>query len=217
MDLGTVTELLEKQNGHCSFFYPILKDRLEIYPCEEVPFPTEFLFFEERYLQIKKHIIENNIKQDIVDIGCQFGFQSELFLDSISYLGIDCYKPTHFMNSEKDNVNYVVGLFPKVGIDLTEKTVISSMSLGYFDNYVDKNEEVGMNLIIDALKSADTIYIASKENFVNKLSTHFKSIEILEKCNHGDFSLYVLRKEVNHNAIPNTSTLQNSRTKWHHS
>lgn len=194
MDLETVNDLLEKQNGNCSFFYPILKDRLDIYPCEEVPFPEEFLFFEERYLQIKKHIIENNIKQDVVDIGCQMGFQSELFLDSISYLGVDCYKPSHFMNSEKENIDYVVGLFPNVDIDLTGKTVISSMSLGYFDNYVDKDEEKARSLIIDSLKIAETIYIASVKSFVGKLASHFKTIEVLDECKTGDFSLYVLQR-----------------------
>lgn len=194
MELTQVNELLEKQNGNYAFFYPILKDRLDIYPEQEVCFPTEFLFFEERYLKIKKHMIENNIKQDIVDIGCQFGFQSEIFLDSISYTGIDCYKPTKFMNEEKENINYIVGTFPDVDIDLRGKTVISSMSLGYFDNYVDKDEQKARVKMIKKLKTADTIYIATQKSFVEALSLHFGNIDVMDKSEVGDFHLYLLSK-----------------------
>jgi len=194
LNLETVNKLLSDQTGNHATFYPILKERLDLYPCEEVPFPGEFLFFEERYLIIKKHMIENNVKQDIVDIGCQFGFQSELFLDSDSYIGIDRYKPSYFMNSEKDNISYIVGTFPNVDIDLKGKTVISSMSLGYFNNYVNKDETQAVRDVIDALKEAHTIYIATKESFVNQLATHFKTLEVLEKVDSGDFHLYLLQK-----------------------
>ncbi|MED3792377.1 hypothetical protein P4571_07970 [Niallia alba] len=194
MDLETVNKLLSDQTGNHATFYPILKERLNVYPCEEVSFPCEFLFFEERYLAIKKHMIENNVKQDIVDIGCQFGFQSEMFLDSDSYIGIDRYRPSYFMNSEKDNINYIVGTFPNVDIDLKEKTVISSMSLGYFNSYVNEDETQAINSLINALKEAATIYIATTKSFVDELSSHFKTKELLSESNAGDFHLYLLQK-----------------------
>ena len=195
MELEIVNELLEKQTGNRAFFYPILKDRLDVYHEQEVAFAGEFLFFEDKYLKIKKHMIENHIKQDIVDIGCQFGFQSELFLDSHSYIGIDRFKPSHFMNSEKSNIHYLVGLFPNTQIDLSEKTVISSMSLGYFDNMVDDDEEHARNRIVESLKTAETIYIATPESLVDKLSPYFNTVELMDKSRAGDFHLYFLSKK----------------------
>lgn len=194
MNLQTVNELLAKQDGNKSYFYPILKDRLDVYDESDVAFAEEFLFFEERYLTIKKHMIENEVNQNIVDIGCQFGFQSELFLDSPSYFGIDCFRPSYFMNSEKENINYLVGLFPNTDIDLTGKTVISSMSLGYFDNMIDEDQEKARNQLVESLKSASTIYIASQKSFVDKLSPYFESMTLLRET-RGDYDLYVLQNK----------------------
>lgn len=194
MNLETVAELLEKQNGNYSLFPNIFKDRLDVYSEMELPFRYEFLFFEERYLAIKKHMIENSIKQNIVDIGCQLGLQSEIFLDAESYLGIDCSKASYFMNSEKPNVNYIVGLFPNVEVDLKEKTVISSMSLGYFDNWINKDENKAQIEIVEKLKDCSTLYIATQRSLVDKLSPHFKTTAILQEVKSGDFHLYILQK-----------------------
>jgi len=108
VDLMTVNRLLEQHNGNFSVFAKIFGDRLSVYKEWELPFPGEFLFFEEWYLLIKKHILENHIPLDIVDIGCQFGLQSEIFLDAESYVEIDCSKPSHFMNCEQPNIHYIV-------------------------------------------------------------------------------------------------------------
>ncbi len=194
MDLMTVNRLLEQHNGNFSVFAKIFGDRLNVYKEWELPFPGEFLFFEESYLLIKKHMLENHIPLDIVDIGCQFGLQSEIFLDAESYVGIDCSKPSHFMNCEQPNIHYIVGLFPRIDIDLTGKTVISSMSLGYFDNWICEDEDQARKEIVDKLKDCQTLYIATKRLLVDMLMPYFKTMEILDEVNHGDFCLYVLRK-----------------------
>lgn len=194
MDLQTVNELLAKQNGNFSQMAPLFGERLDVYPDHELPFPGEFLFFEERYLAIKKHILENDIKQDLVDIGCQFGLQSEIFLDALSYVGIDCQRPSYFMNSDKPNVRYEVGLFPnEIDVELTGKTVISSMSLGYFDAWVNEDQQEAQNQIVEKLKNCSVLYIATKKELVNALSPYFERVECLQEVK-GDFDLYVLQK-----------------------
>lgn len=40
-----------KYNGNYSIMYPYIKDRLSIYEDRDLPFPGEFLFFEERILR----------------------------------------------------------------------------------------------------------------------------------------------------------------------
>lgn len=159
MDLQTVNRLLKECDGNFSVFYPIFGERLKVYKEWELPFPGEFLFFEDHYLKIKKHMLENNIPLDIVDIGCQYGLQSEIFLDAKSYVGIDCQRPSHFMNSEKPNIRYIVGMFPDINIDLTGKTVISSMSLGYFDEWIHPDKDEARKQIVEKLKECNVLYI----------------------------------------------------------
>lgn len=196
MEKEKVEHLLSMCNGNQSVFYPILKDRLSCYKEQEVPFPQEFLFFEDRYLIIKKDMIEHGINNDVVDIGCQFGFQSELFLDNTSYLGIDAYKPTHFMNSELPHVNYIVGVFPtETDVDLRGKTVISSMSLGYFDSMIEDDKEEARKKVVDNLKHAKTLYIASVKDLIEQLRPYFSEVEVLDEKEHGDYDLYAMRKE----------------------
>jgi hypothetical protein len=197
MELETVNELLEKQNGNYSLFTNIFGERLNVYSDYELPFRYEFLFFEERYLAIKKHIIQNEISQNIVDIGCQLGLQSEIFLDAESYLGIDCSKASYFMNSEKPNINYSVGIFPNdTEVDLKGKTVISSMSLGYFDSWINKDEEKARKEIVEKLKDCSILYIATQKTLVDMLSPYFETTDILQGTESGDFHLYVLQKSL---------------------
>ena len=77
-------ELISKYDGNRSLLYPILKDEIDSYNYadKDNPFPYEFLFFEDDYLQYYLDIVERNIpSKTIVDIGCQNGFQSYIFED----------------------------------------------------------------------------------------------------------------------------------------
>ncbi|NLZ52978.1 MAG: hypothetical protein GX892_07515, partial [Thermoanaerobacteraceae bacterium] len=56
-----IMNLLEKQDGNHSEVYHLIKDRLSDYREEEIAFASEFLFFEESYLLILKHIKENQL------------------------------------------------------------------------------------------------------------------------------------------------------------
>lgn len=179
MELGLINELLGKSNGNYSVMYPLLKDRLKDYTCEELPFPDEFLFFEDDYLLIKKHMIENGIDGDILDIGCQYGFQSELFMDNRSYSGIDCAK-YRFFNTEKENVSYRVGMFPRdFEGDLKGKIVMSIMSLGYFNIWFEKDEAKAMDILENALKDCEVLYIATTPELTKRLEKHFAVKETL--------------------------------------
>lgn len=190
-------EELDKLLGACdvnhSVMFPLLKNRLGIYKDHELPFPEEFLFFEDKYLIIKKHIIENNISTEIVDIGCQYGFQSEIFLDSPSYIGIDC-QLHKFFNQDKENINYVVGLFPDVNVDIKEKTVISCMSLGYFNKLIDEDIKKANDIIARSLSVANTLYISSTEKLIKEASKYYKEKTMLYASKTGDYNMYVLSK-----------------------
>lgn len=200
MDLNTVNKLLEKQDGNHSEIYFLIKDRINDYPEEVLCFAGEFLFFEKEYLLILKHILENNIQETkIVDIGCQFGFQTELFLN-YDYLGIDHYK-LKFFNAEKPNINYVVGTFPNdVNIDLNESIVISCMSLGYFNKYIDesKSEEEILKLIANKLSKSKHLYIATTPELIKHLKEKFKTCVLLEKHEvaNKEFPLYYFTNKI---------------------
>lgn len=173
-----VDKLLERLDGNHSEIYHLIKDRLGEYSEEEIPYPTEFLCFEERYLVALKHVIENKIPiKRVVDIGCQFGFQSELF-DGVEYIGIDAYKH-RFFNREKNNVKYIIGVFPYIDIDLREAVTISSMSLGYFNEMVDKDQDKALEKIVDKLSECSTLYIATTPILIEKLKPIFKHKEQL--------------------------------------
>ena len=121
------------RSGH-SVFYPLIEERLSVY--EDVgdsAFFPEFMFFEPDYYAILIYLLENSVQEPVVDIGCQFGFQSELF-EGWSYTGIDNNRSLdgRRFNDSKPGVEYICGTFPDVEIDLTDKVAISNMSLGYF-------------------------------------------------------------------------------------
>jgi hypothetical protein len=96
-NLENIKELLKKYDGNCSLLYPRIKDKIEKmdYEQEEVPYMMEFLCFENDYMLVKEFMLENNIEREIIDIGCQYGFQSELFLKK-GYTGIDVCKYRFF-------------------------------------------------------------------------------------------------------------------------
>lgn len=161
----------DRYNGNKSIIYPYIKDRLNIYEVWELPFPGEFLFFEERYVKIYKHIKNNKIPcKKIIDIGCQFGFQSEIFKNEYEYIGID-YVKLKFFNANEKNCKYIVGSFPDVELDYKDSVVISSMSLGYFYDK-DKEEEYYKN-IVEELQKVKYLYIATNRKLINLLSNYF--------------------------------------------
>jgi len=187
-----ITELLEKCNGYGSAIYPLIKDRLTGYREEDIAFAEEGLFFEEEYLLILKHIKQNQIPVErVVDIGCLFGFQSELF-DGVEYIGVEALKNIKFFNQEKGNVRYITGIFPYVDVDLKNAVTISSMSLGYFNEMVDKDEKKALDKVAEKLAECSRLYIKTTPELTERLIPLFEHHEILkykEKANYV-FSLY---------------------------
>lgn len=191
MDIQTINELINKQDGHTSKIYPLIADRLVGYSEYDLPFPSEFLFFEDKYLPIKKHMIENGINKNVVDIGCQLGIQSEIFRSDCEYLGIDI-EHAEFFNSDKDNVSYIHGLFPFVDVDLSNKTVISSMSLGYFNGMFDEDEHKANEIITEKLITSKNLYIASDNKLIREIEPYYNYKKVVYKniVMNSDFSVY---------------------------
>lgn len=191
MNKERVEELLEacvRANGNHSVLYPTLRHRLGEYTEEETFGIEEMMFFEERYLKGLKHMYENNIHGDILDIGCQFGFQSELFLDETSYTGVDAWKH-RFFNQENSKVSYKLGNYPnQLQFDVEKYVVFSSMSLGYFpirDEQgkitINTSDEGYVEVFAQALKECNHLYIATTEKLLGRLKEVFPKHELLDE------------------------------------
>lgn len=186
--LGNLNKYISECDGCHSIVMPLLESRIIDYANDkrsllhdkEYYMFYEFLFFEDDYFRIKKDILENNLTLDVVDIGCQMGFQSEIFKDTNKYIGIDRYD--FYFNQGDKNVAYITGLFPKQGVALEDKIVISNMSLGYFNTYLgdewnkDKGKLTYTDLmLIDKLSRAKILYCTSTPSFIEELKTRYKN------------------------------------------
>lgn len=171
MDIEKYLDDFKKNyNGDYSIIYPYIKDRLDSYEDCELPFREEFIFFECRYVGIIEDIRRRGLKaNNIIDIGCQLGVQSELFKTQYKYIGIDSYH-TNFFNKEDKNCKYINGIYPNIEINYDDSIVISSMSLGYF---YDGSEEVYLDNLVQELKKIKHLYIATNRKLLKLLSKYF--------------------------------------------
>lgn len=182
MKLDEINSLLMTMDGNCSVIYPLIKNQIQAmnYKPEELTFPEEFLFFEDRYLTIKKHMLENNVEgKNVVDIGCQLGFQSFIFQPT-PYVGID-YMSANFFKYKGCKSEFIVGNFKDLEIDLTNSIAISSMSLGFFESDATNDGKLSPHqlLNIEKLSQARHLYIASSEPFSREVISRFNHCELL--------------------------------------
>ena len=106
-------------------------------------------------------MIKNNIKS-VIDIGCQLGLQSELFIRTgIHYTGID-NSTSIFFNNNCSDVMYVSDNF--INIDIKDKVCIASMSVGYFSDDIYSNKDY-----IKKLSECKRLYIVSTPEFIEEL------------------------------------------------
>lgn len=142
-------------------------DKPEYYEAELIAFP----FFEDYYYAIIKDLIKNNIKS-VIDIGCQVGLQSELFVRThIHYTGID-YSIVRFFNGDCTNVNFKFDNF--MNIDIKDKVCIASMSVGYFDDDIHSDKDY-----IKKLSECKRLYIVSRPEFIDKLKLSMNLVDRL--------------------------------------
>ena len=142
-------------------------DEPEYYESELIAFP----FFEDYYYAIIKDLIKNNIKS-VIDIGCQVGLQSELFIRAgICYTGID-YSTVRFFNDDCTNIDFKFDNFMNVNIE--DKVCIASMSVGYFsdDIYSDKD-------YIKKLSECKRLYVISTPEFIEELKLSMNLVDRL--------------------------------------
>lgn len=132
-------------------------DEPEYYEGELISFP----FFEDYYYAIIKDLIKNNIKS-VIDIGCQLGLQSELFIRTgIHYTGID-NSTVRFFNNDCNNVDFKFDNF--MNIDIKDKVCIASMSVGYFSDYIYSDKDY-----VKKLSECKRLYIISTPEFIEEL------------------------------------------------
>lgn len=184
--LGLATAINNRYDGNLSVLYPYIQDGIEAmnYCVEDGAFLSEFPCFEADYAAYRLHMQENGlVPETIYDIGCQFGFQSVLFADSMQYVGIDMVGYGYF-NTENPNVSYITGVFPKgIKKDFSGETVISNMSMGYF------NARAGIcdQDIVDALSDCKTLYIGTTPELIKALKPKYANFTEFRRHYHEGF------------------------------
>ena len=142
-------------------------DKPEYYESELIAFP----FFEDYYYAIIKDLIKNNIKS-VIDIGCQVGLQSELFIKTgIRYTGID-NSTVRFFNDNYTNVNFKFDNF--MNIEIKDKVCIVSMSIGYFSDNIYSDDDY-----IKKLSECKRLYIVSRPEFIERLKLSMNLVDKL--------------------------------------
>jgi hypothetical protein len=168
---------IAKYNGEYSTLYPLIKNKLDShnFTVQELAFPGNFLFYEKYYFVILRHLLECKRTGTVLDIGCELGIQSELFLHTgFEYIGIEYFK-YNYLNQDK--CKYINGTYPFV--DVESEIIISCMSLGYFDFYLKDVKDVRAT-IYNKLSKAKHLYIIGDQSFVQGLFKYFKSWIILK-------------------------------------
>lgn len=184
-DVKTIDAMLSEFDGNHSMLYRHIEDKVLKHVKEStLPdgfecFLYEFMFFEDDYLRIKRDMLTTGVSGPVYDIGAQMGYQSELFLD-MGYVGIEKEKDLLF-NEDHENVSYIKDVFPTPLADMTGKTVISNMSLSFFDHFVDEDLEKAREMILRELVNADVLYFRGAEEYVRELKKSFAFHKILHK------------------------------------
>lgn len=186
MTIDLLNNFIARYDGDHSELYPILKERMDLeYSCEEVPFKDEFICFEDDYFRIAKEILsrpELCAFRTVVDIGCQYGFQSVIFTDTHKYIGIDACDLRFF---ETENTTYIHSVFPAAEVDLGDKIVISNMSLGFF-SLADNDD------IVEALSAAPHLFIRTSNELLEKIKHKYKIIERIHTDSADLYPLFYL-------------------------
>jgi 23S rRNA maturation mini-RNase III len=114
------------------------------------------------YLYIRNHLkklMQVFKLQNIVDIGCHSGTQSEVFYNDIPYIGIDNRATAKvFFNANETNVTYLFGNYPtEVDLDLSKSVVIVASGIGYPVDPNTKDEKSIEHLVLK-LAEAPVLY-----------------------------------------------------------
>lgn len=182
LGIEEIKRIADSHDRNRSMLYPMIVDRVKRMNCkeEEIAFAWEFICFEYDYANYAMHMIENAlVPEKVIDVGCQFGFQSEFFVKYMDYVGIDCCK-TKFFNSDNERCRYYREMFPNITESLEGATVISNMSLGYFNNDV-----VTDDIIVEKLSTCKTLYIGSTPSIVDRLKPYFNNTFQFYDCDDG--------------------------------
>ena len=172
-------EILEKYDGNTSILWQHIATNIDLtkyrdYDCPDW-FP-EFCCFESDYARYIKALLEKNLMpKTIIDVGCQYGFQAELFRGICTYIGIekDPSLPKYQPNQTESSIIYLDANFVDLHIDLTGATVISNMSIGFFGG-VDENVRA-----IEKLCKCKTLCVSSSADSIEILRHHFDHVEVL--------------------------------------
>lgn len=141
------------------------------------------------YLEMLNICQENNIEK-VYDIGCGYGWQSEIFLrGGVKYTGIEVDKHIYWKENMADDINYINKEYPfKIETEPNE-AVISNMCLSW-NCYLKEKETLEKQVETVKRDFNQAILYLSKErakHFINA----FNQCKILQ---NGTFSKFVYLK-----------------------
>lgn len=136
-------------------------------------------FFEgghERYEEISKYCIKNEFKK-VFDIGCAYGFQSEVFLNNnINYVGIDAGNQ-NFWN--KDKFQYVVNEYP-FKIDANDEDLAISVLCLTWNCYLYEGETTLRKQCEALSRDFKNCLLYMQIDKLNIVKEYFKSYKIIK-------------------------------------
>lgn len=172
MEVEKVRQALKLYDGNWSQLYRLIKNEVDwdSYEKEDVAFKQECLGFEDDYFNYFLHMVDNHLIPDrVIDIGCSIGLQAYIFVDHMKYVGIDyCQYPVDKIK----NTTFLCEIFPHLNLSLKDETVISNMSLGFFNKY---SNDITDDVIVEKLSECKNLYIGSTQKITDALKPYFKT------------------------------------------
>lgn len=192
MDKGKIIKIINNYEGIIKeqvkeYDLSRFEDSLDIYSLEKSYSLEEFMECSLRdYLNVLKYCLDNNIK-GIVDIGCAYGFQYDLFREfGIDYIGIDGCKnfviKDEFHGLDVDNSpykvdewDYVIGRYPDVELPkgIEDYLAVGIMSITWMERDLDELDRL-LNKLKEDFSTA--IIYANKEK-LRKSKVRFKDVK----------------------------------------
>lgn len=139
----------------------------------------------ETYEAILKYCKEHNVL-GIIDIGCAFGYQSEMFLlNNIDYIGVEC-SLDYFWN--EDRFKYIKGKYPCKIENNNNYLGVSSMCISW-ECYLDDGLETLYKQFKKLSEDFKKCLIYGQKDNMPYANKYFKKVEKL------DYGLYELSNE----------------------
>lgn len=139
-------------------------------------------FFEcetyKKYERILEFVEKHNFKR-VIDIGCAFGIQSEVFVNSkINYVGIEIERGINFWN--KDKYKYIIGKYP-FRIDAAKGDIAVSILCLTWNCYLEEKDKT-LHKQLETLKhDFKHIILYTNKEKLETIKKYYKNTKKIDK------------------------------------